>query len=87
MSYWNYRIMRRYHEESETETFHIHEVYYSDDHKIEAWTASEIAPMGETLSELKEDIEFMAKALDGPVLVEKTESGKEILVEYAADAD
>lgn len=66
--------------ESDIEIFQIHEVHYSDDHQIEGWSESPIAPMGEALSELKGDIELMWKAFEKPVLFEKRENNKEILV-------
>jgi hypothetical protein len=28
MSYWNYRVIRKHHKESDTNTYQIHEVYY-----------------------------------------------------------
>jgi len=76
MSYWNYRIIRKYHKESDTDTFHVHEVYYNDENQIEGWTESACAPMGETLSELKEDIELFLKAFEKPVLFEKLKTVK-----------
>jgi len=84
MSYWNYRIIRRHHKEIDTETFQIHEVYYDDEHQVESWTAGPIDPTGETLLELKGDVELMLKAFEQPVLVEKIVNGKETLVEKAA---
>lgn len=86
MSYWNYRIIRKYHMETETEIFQIHEVHYSDEHQIEGWTESPIAPMGEALSELKSDMELMQKAFEKPVLFEQRENNKEILVEAPASS-
>ncbi len=81
MSYWNYRIIRKYHKGTDTNSFHIHEVYYNDKHQIDGWTKSAIAPMGETLAELKRDIELLTKAFEKSVLVERIENGKEILAE------
>lgn len=77
---WNYRILRKYDKESDTSTYQVHEVYYSVDGKIEGWTESAVLPMGETLPELREDIRFFTKAFQKPILEERTENGKEILV-------
>jgi hypothetical protein len=76
---WNYRVHRKYDKESDTSTYQVHEVYYSDG-RIEGWTESAVLPMGETLPELREDIRFFTKAFQKPVLEERTENGKEILV-------
>lgn len=84
MSYWNYRVIRQYHMETDTEIFQIHEVYYDDKHQIEGWTELPIAAMGESLSELKGDMELMRKAFEKPVLFEQTENNEETLVEAPA---
>jgi hypothetical protein len=76
MSYWNYRVIRKYHAETNSNTFHIHEVYYHETHEIDGWTESAVEPMGETLSELREDIRFFIKAFQKPVLIEKLKNGK-----------
>lgn len=81
MSYWNYRVIRKSHMESDTEVFEINEVHYNDQHQIEGWSTSPIAPMGEAVSELKGDIQLMWKAFEKPVLSEQRENNKEILVE------
>ncbi|KHE93739.1 MAG: hypothetical protein SCABRO_00472 [Candidatus Scalindua brodae] len=80
MSHWNYRVIKKYHKETDTSTYHIHEVYYSDDGIIESWTESAVEPMGETVDELREDIRFFTKAFQKPVLKEETENGKPALV-------
>lgn len=80
MSYWNYRVIEKYHKETDTSTYHIHEVYYTDDGTIESWTESAVEPMGETVDELREDIRFFIKAFQKPVLKEETENGKPVLV-------
>jgi hypothetical protein len=77
MSYWNYRVIEKYHKETDTNTYHIHEVYYSDDGIIVSWTESAVGPIGETVGELREDIRFFTKAFQKPVLKEETENGIE----------
>lgn len=80
MSHWNYRVIEKYHKETDTNTYHIHEVYYSDDGIIESWSESAVEPMGETVDELREDIRFFIKAFQKPVLKEEMENGKPVLV-------
>ncbi len=81
MSYWNYRVIKKFYEKADATTFEIHEVYYDKNHKIEGWTESAVGPSGETVSELKEDIEHFVRALQKPTLMEQLKNGKEILVE------
>ena len=80
MSYWNYRVIRKHHRESETDTYQIHEVYYHKDGTIEGWTESAVQPFGETPGELREDIRFFMKAFQKPILEEQVKDGKPILV-------
>ena len=80
MSHWNYRIIKKYHNETDSSTFHIHEVYYSDDGIIESWTESAVEPMSEAVDELRENIRFFMKAFQKPVLKEETKNGKPVLV-------
>ncbi len=61
-SYWNYRVI-----ESE-EVFRIHEVYYNSKGEITAFSEDPITPLGETLDELRGDLEYYLQALDRPVL-------------------
>jgi len=61
-SYWNYRVI-----ESE-EVFRIHEVYYNKKGEITAFSEDPITPLGETLDELRGDLEYYMQALDRPVL-------------------
>ncbi len=80
MSPWNYRVIHKYHEEDETHTYHIHEVFYDENGSIEMWTESAVKPFGETPSELREDIRYFIKAFQKPILIEKIKDGKKILV-------
>ena len=56
MSYWNYRVIKIKHQEKNTPSFEIHEVYYNDSHEIEGWTESPIEAYGESFSELEKVI-------------------------------
>jgi hypothetical protein len=80
MSHWNYRIIRKYYKESQSSTYQIHEVHYDDENVIEGWTQSPVEPMGESLAELRNDIQYFLKAFQKPVLTEIVKNGKEVLV-------
>ena len=76
MSYWKYRVIRKHHKESDTNTYQIHEVYYKEDGAIEGWTESAVEPLGETPDELREDIRFFMKAFQKPILEEQVKDKK-----------
>jgi hypothetical protein len=59
---WNYRVIE--HEEM----FYIHEVYYNDKGEITAISEDPMHPCGESLDELKSDMEYFLHALNRPVL-------------------
>ncbi len=80
MGYWNYRVIRMHHKETDTYTYQVHEVYYRKNGKIKGWSESTVSPMGESLNELRSDIQYFSKAFQKPVLREKTKKGKHILV-------
>jgi len=80
MGYWNYRVIKRHHKETDTYTYQVHEVYYKKNGKIEGWSESPVSPMGDTLNELRGDIQYFSKAFQKPVLREKTKKGKLMLV-------
>lgn len=81
MAFWNYRVIRKYHKKTDSNTYHIHEVYYDDENNIESWTQSPVEPMGETVAELRGDIHFFLKAFQKSVLTEINQNGKTLLVE------
>lgn len=60
---WNYRVVV-----DERGEFGIHEVYYNDKAEITNVTVDAIAPVGETLDALRDEMERYAKALLRPVL-------------------
>ncbi len=80
---WNHRVIRKMVMEGQQEIpiFQIYEVYYNEDGEIDGWTMEPDCPMGETLEELKNDIQYNLKALDAPVLEEVVIDGKEVLKE------
>lgn len=63
---WNYRVLR--HIYTEETWLAIHEVYYDDDNNPDCCTVDPIEPGGETLEELKSDLEHISKACEKPIL-------------------
>jgi len=64
--YWNYRVVRKIVNHNH---YHgIYEVYYDDNDEIKNWSKDPLAPIGENLADLKDDIELMQKAFKMPVL-------------------
>lgn len=67
---WNHRLVRRtYPDAAQGVWFGIHEAYYDDDGKIYAITEEPVAPCGEAVEELREEISRMARALSAPVVI------------------
>lgn len=66
---WNHRVLR--HRNGEGFTFTIHEVYYDPDGTPNSWTIQPVAALGETLGELREELERMLHATGLPVLDEE----------------
>lgn len=64
---WSYRVLRTSDEAGEA-VYRIHEVYYGDDGSIDGWTVEPVQPLGESLSELREDIRYFLAAFRKPVL-------------------
>jgi hypothetical protein len=64
VGYWTYRVIQK------EGAYAIYEVYYDDQGTVEAWTESPVAAIGETLEELRQDLEWQLEALDEPVLEE-----------------
>lgn len=79
MSHWNYRMVKVTYpapkslglEEPET-GYEIREVYYNEDESIYAMSKDGMAPWGDTVEELKENIELMKEAFNAPVIDEAT---------------
>jgi hypothetical protein len=63
---WNYRVVRT--TEGDPESFAIYEVFYDDQGQPEARTEQPSYPAGETLEELRHDLQHYLAALDHPVL-------------------
>ena len=76
MKKWNYRVMR--HTDAVGRTHYaIHEAYYNDVGEVTAWTDEPSAPFGETIEELREELERMLRALDYPVIEVPSRSGND----------
>jgi len=81
MGRWNYRVIKRKHEESKTVSYQIHEVYYKKNGKIKGWTKNPVSVHGEDINELFGDFSNYKKAIFQPTLEErKTKKGKLKLV-------
>jgi hypothetical protein len=59
---WNYRVILN------NDIYQIHEAYYNDAGEITAVTEDPIAPAGDTLEELTDDIEHYIQAVKHLVL-------------------
>ena len=66
MTTWNYRIIHELTSHDE-HIYSISEVYYKKNGEIEAYT-DHMYPMGETILELKRDLDHMQEAFTHPVL-------------------
>ena len=66
--YWNYRVLRFQTPGMLDPQYAIHEVYFDAEGRITGCTEEEVSPFGESLEELREDLEAYKKALDLPVL-------------------
>jgi hypothetical protein len=49
--------------------FMIHEVYYDENNKIVSWTENPVAPAGETIEDLRKELQLFLDALNKPVLI------------------
>jgi len=66
---WNYRVIRK--EIFGEEHYVIHSVYYDKDGNIQSWSADPSVPMGETLEELKDDLEKMLYGITDREIIDK----------------
>lgn len=67
---WNHRVMRRTYPKAADPTtyFEIHEVFYDANGKPDGWTVDPVAPQGESVEELAQELRMMLKATEQPVL-------------------
>jgi hypothetical protein len=59
---WDYRIIE------DNGMFTIHEVHYNDRDEIISVSEEPMGPSGETLEDLKDDLQYFLDALNSPVL-------------------
>jgi len=81
---WNYRVIKRQETPEGEPSYQIHEVYYDRDGKIEMRICDPVEPSGESLEELRGDLEHFSEALQKPVLVETQSYGRDVLIEDGA---
>lgn len=63
---WNYRVVKKT-QNGET-TYGIHECYYDENGNPSSITVEPMDPHGESIEELRDDLELMSLALTRPVL-------------------
>lgn len=63
---WNYRVIE-HHDTDGNPYYQIHEVYY-DPSDVISWSVDAIEPLGESVEDLREDLEAMLAAFHKPVL-------------------
>ena len=67
---WNYRVIRQIHKSrfGVSVSYHVHEVHYDGDHRPVSWSSDPVAPMGETLAELTDELIRFKAACRKPIL-------------------
>jgi hypothetical protein len=79
---WNYRVIRHVEEDWRegavgipvcdlVDVYTVHEVYYGDEGVPWGYTEEPSYPQGESLEELRKDMEYYARAVIEPVLKEE----------------
>lgn len=76
MMKWNYRLMRHT-DAFGREHLALHEAYYNDAGEVTAWTEEPSHPFGESLDEIRGDLDKMIRALDYPVIEVQHTSGQD----------
>ena len=66
--FWDFRIIK--HDTIKPAYFAVHEVYYDDNHQVEAWTEDPIDIVGESKKEILNDIENVFTDIKQPILIE-----------------
>lgn len=86
--HWNYRVVKKNVYMGKTISsevqFGIYEAYYNDKDEPTMITTDNIAPYGETVEELKDDLTHMMLALEKPVLDWEYFKNKEVSVSAKA---
>ncbi len=87
MTTWNYRVIKKQCHQTQEITYQIHEVYYSQDGRIDCWNHTPVEPLGISESGLRNDLHSFLSALRMPVLEERLFNGKARLVEEKLKLD
>jgi hypothetical protein len=69
MSHWNHRVLKQILPD-DTEWYTVREVYYNDDGSIFAYTEDPVEIVGESIAELRQELEWILACLDKEILVE-----------------
>lgn len=79
MTTWNYRVIRRDGNDhsGSVSCYGIHEVYYDDTGGVTMYTKDPMDPFGESVEELRKNLEDMLLAVDKPFLDAKDLPGYE----------
>lgn len=83
MTTWNYRVICKAAPFSGEPTYQVHEVYYREDGSIDCCTQQPVEPLGVSEAQLRDDIHAFLAAFRLPVLEERQQHGKVVLVEEA----
>lgn len=69
MSHWNHRVLKQILPDG-TEWYTVREVFYNDDGTIFAYTEKPVEIAGESLAELRQEIEWILACLGQEMLIE-----------------
>jgi hypothetical protein len=86
MTTWNYRVICKTAPIAGDATYQIHEVYYREDGSVDCWTQQPVEPLGVSEPQLRNDIHAFLAAFRMPVLLERQQLGKVVLVEEQISA-
>ena len=64
---WNHRVIK--HKDGGYDFFQIHEVYYKEDGEVDGYTLKGASAGGNTLDELRGELQRMLDSLDKEVLI------------------
>jgi uncharacterized membrane protein YccC len=87
MANWNYRVIRKNCQRTDTVTYQVHEVYYTEDGRIDCWTQQPVEPLGTSEAQLRNDVHAFLAAFRQPILEEKFVLGQLQLVEEKLERD
>ena len=65
---WNHRVMKHKEADGDDDWYQIHEVYYNSKRKPKSWTVEGIAPGGNTLEDLRDELLKMLEATEKEIL-------------------